>query len=83
MDKKRWGKHVTKMEEVLERGTRLHNEELHNLYTSPSVRVIKARRISVAHVARIGFYMENMKRRDHVEDLGADRRIILEWIFGK
>jgi len=25
----------------------------------------------------------NMKGRDHAEDLGADGRIILEWILGK
>jgi hypothetical protein len=35
---------------------RLHNEELHNLYTSPSIsRVIKSRRMRwVGHVAGIG-----------------------------
>jgi hypothetical protein len=34
----------------------LHNEELHNLYSSPSIiRMIKSRRISWAgHVARMG-----------------------------
>jgi hypothetical protein len=43
---------------VIETGgwRKLHNEELHNLYTSPSiVRVIKARRMRWAgHVARMG-----------------------------
>jgi hypothetical protein len=36
--------------------TKLHNEELHNLYSSPSIiRIIKARRMRWAgHVARIG-----------------------------
>jgi hypothetical protein len=34
---------------------KLHNEELHGLYSSPGiVRVIKARRSSVGHVARMG-----------------------------
>jgi hypothetical protein len=35
---------------------KLHNEELHNLYSSPSIiRVIKSRRMRLAgHVARIG-----------------------------
>jgi hypothetical protein len=35
---------------------KLHNEELHNLYSSPSIiRVIKSRRMRLAgHVARMG-----------------------------
>jgi hypothetical protein len=35
---------------------KLHNEELHNLYSSPNIiRMIKSRRIKLAgHVARIG-----------------------------
>jgi hypothetical protein len=34
---------------------KLHNEELHGLYSSPSIRVMKARRMRWAgHVARIG-----------------------------
>jgi len=28
------------------------------------------------------FWPENMKRRDHPEELGVDRKIILEWMFG-
>jgi hypothetical protein len=28
------------------------------------------------------FLSENLKRRDHTEDLGVDRGIILEWISG-
>jgi hypothetical protein len=38
------------------RGRRLHNEELHNLYTSPNiVRVIKSRNMRwMEHVACIG-----------------------------
>jgi hypothetical protein len=27
--------------------------------------------------------LENLKRRDHLEDLGVDRKIILEWILEK
>jgi hypothetical protein len=35
---------------------KLHNEELHNLYCSPSIiRIIKSRRMrSVGHIARMG-----------------------------
>jgi hypothetical protein len=27
------------------------------------------------------FWLEDMKRRDHLKDLGVDGRIILEWIL--
>jgi hypothetical protein len=34
---------------------KLHNEELHNLYSLPSVRIIKSRRMRyVGHVTRMG-----------------------------
>jgi hypothetical protein len=41
--------------ECLEGGKKLHNEELHNLYSSPSIiRIIKSRRMRWAgHVARM------------------------------
>jgi hypothetical protein len=29
------------------------------------------------------FWSENLKGRDHVEDLGMDKKIILEWMLGK
>jgi hypothetical protein len=29
------------------------------------------------------FWSENLKGRNHVEDLGIDERIISEWILGK
>jgi hypothetical protein len=29
------------------------------------------------------FRSEDLKARDHAEDFGVDRRIILEWILGK
>jgi hypothetical protein len=32
---------------------------------------------------RIIVLLENLKRRDHSEDLGVDGRIILEWILRK
>jgi hypothetical protein len=68
---------------------KLHNDELHSLYSSPNiVRVIKSRRIRLAgHVARIGrgevftgFWLGGSKARDHWEDLGVGERITLRWI---
>jgi hypothetical protein len=46
----------SKRDEVMGDWRKLHNEELHNLYSSPSIiRVIKSRRMRCAgHVARIG-----------------------------
>jgi hypothetical protein len=57
---------------------RLHNEELHNLYTSPNtIRVIKSRIIWVVHIPCIEemryayiFWLEHLKGRDNSEDLG-------------
>jgi hypothetical protein len=45
-----------KRNEVTGEWTKLHNEELHDLYSSPSIiRIIKARRMKWAgHVARMG-----------------------------
>jgi len=71
---------------------KLPNEELNELYTSPNIiRVIKSRRMRWAvHVARMGreevytgFWWGNLRERDHSEDAGIDRTIILRWIFRK
>jgi hypothetical protein len=69
-----------KRDEVTGEWRKLHNEELHNLYSSPNtVRVIKLRRMRWAgHVA-----WGNLKERDHWGDPGVDGRTILEWIFRK
>jgi hypothetical protein len=60
---------------------KLHNDELHSLYSSPNiVRVIKSRRMKWArHVARMGevfaeFWLGGPKARDHWEDLGVGGR---------
>jgi hypothetical protein len=70
---------------------KLHNDELHSLYSSPNiVRVIKSRRLRWAgHVARMGrrevftgFWLGNPKARDHWEDLGVGGKITLSWTLG-
>jgi hypothetical protein len=71
---------------------KLHNDELHSLYSSPNiVRVIKSRRMKWAgHVARMGrrevltrFWLGGPKARDHWEDLGVGGRITLRWTLGR
>jgi hypothetical protein len=75
-----------KMEEVVRDWRRLHNGELHNVYTSPNVvRVIKSRRMRwVENGARMGEkWSDILEVRDHSEGLCVDGRIILERILGK
>jgi hypothetical protein len=61
----------TKRDEVMGGWRKLHSEELHNLYSSPSIiRTIKSTRISCAgHVARMvekkNAWRERQKERDH------------------
>ena len=70
----------------------MHNEELNDLYSSPSiVRVIKSRKMRwVGHVARNGEERESVRflagkpeGRSHWGDLGIDGWIILGWISRK
>jgi hypothetical protein len=70
---------------------KLHNEELNDLYSSPNIiQVSTSRRISWSgHVARMvkrrGAYRSvvGQVERDHLEDIGVDRRIILKCVFKK
>jgi hypothetical protein len=62
---------------------KLHNEELHNLYSSPSIiRIIKSRRMKlVGHVARMGekrnVYRLLVRKPEGKRPLGRPRR---RWI---
>jgi hypothetical protein len=74
-----------KRNEVTGNWRKLHNEELHNLYSSPSIiRMIK----STGHVARmwkrvmhIGYSWESQKERDHWEDQDVGEWTILGWFL--
>jgi hypothetical protein len=67
-----------KRDEVMGGWRKLHNEEFHNLYSSPNIiRMIRSRRMSWAgHVARMGrrgmhiqYWWGSQKERDHSEGL--------------
>jgi hypothetical protein len=71
---------------------KLHNDELHSLYSSPNiVRMIKSRRMRWAgHVACkgrgevfTGFWLGGPKVRDHWEDLGVGGSLTLRWTLGR
>jgi hypothetical protein len=81
---------VPKRDEVTGEWRKLHNEELHDLYSSPTImRVMKSRKMRWAgYVARMGrgeaytgFWWENPRERDHLVDSDLDGRIILRRIF--
>jgi hypothetical protein len=66
---------------------KLHNDELHNLYSSRNiVRVIKSRRMrwtGGGESVFTGFWLGSPKVRDHWEDLGVGGRITLKWTLGR
>jgi hypothetical protein len=74
---------VPKREEVAGGWRRLH-KELHSLHASPhNIMMTKLRMIRWVRHVWARFLLENLKGKDHSEDLGEDGRIILEWILGK
>jgi hypothetical protein len=77
-------------DEVLGGWRKLHNEELHNLYSSPSIiRIIKLRRLSwTGHVTCMGRrgrhierWWESQKERYHKGNQDMGWKIILKWIL--
>jgi hypothetical protein len=82
----------SKRYEVTVEWRKLHNEELNDLYCSPTiVRVIKSRRMKLAgHVACMGrgeactgFLWGSLRENDHLKDPSVDGKIILRLIFRK
>jgi hypothetical protein len=76
-----------KRDERTRQWRKLHNGELHNLYSSPDIiRQIKSRRMRRAgHVARMveGRNVGKPEGKDHLEDQGIDGRTGSKWILGR
>jgi hypothetical protein len=81
-----------KRDKVMGEWRKLHNEELHNLYSSSDIiRLFMSRRMRWAgHVYTwerrekcTRFWWESPKERDHSEDQGIGGRMRSEWILGR
>jgi hypothetical protein len=73
-----------KRDKVTGEWRKLHNEELNDLYCSPTIlRVTKSRRMVWAGQACTGFWWGNLRERDYWGDLDVDGRIMLKPIIRK
>jgi hypothetical protein len=81
-----------KRDEVMGDWRKLHNGELHNLYSSPDIiRQIKSRRMRWAgHVACMGegrnvyrVLVGKPEEKDHFEDQKVDGRMDSKWTLGR
>jgi hypothetical protein len=79
-------------DEVTGEQRKLHNGELHNLYSSPDIiRQIKSRRMRWAgHVARMGegrnvyrVLVGKPEGKNHLKDQGVDGRLGSKWTLGR
>jgi hypothetical protein len=60
-----------KRDEVTGEWGKVHNEELHNLYSSPDI------------ISQVKARWERPKERDHLEDQGVGGKMGSEWILGR
>jgi hypothetical protein len=81
-----------KRDEVTGECRKLHNRELHNLYSSPDIiRQIKSRRMTWAgHVARMGegknvyrVLVGKPEGKNHLKDQSVDGRMVSKWTLGR
>jgi hypothetical protein len=78
-----------KRDEVTGEWRRLHNRELHALYSSSNINAVDQSKKNEMDVAcstyggevHTWFCWENLREEDHLKDVGVDGKIKLKWIF--